>query len=98
MPLKKLQLKPGVNRENTRYTVKAAGTPATKFVFAKAHPKRLVAGSGYRQITTTAYAALFGSGQPLRVFHTSALGPTQSITLPTAVRTMTSHLLFQLSH
>lgn len=52
MPLKKLQLKPGVNRENTRYTSEGGWYSCDKVRFRQGTPEKI---GGWQRISTNAY-------------------------------------------
>lgn len=52
MPLKKLQLKPGVNRENTRYTNEGGWYSCDKVRFRQGTPEKI---GGWQRISTTTY-------------------------------------------
>jgi len=52
MPLKKIQLKPGVNRENTRYTSESGWYDCDKIRFRQGTPEKI---GGWQQISTTTF-------------------------------------------
>jgi hypothetical protein len=52
MPLQKILFKPGVNKENTRYTTEGGWYEATRCAFVKAIQKLLVDGNAYLRILT----------------------------------------------
>ena len=52
MPLKKLQLKPGVNRENTRYTNEGGWYSCDKVRFRQGTPEKI---GGWQRISTNTY-------------------------------------------
>lgn len=52
MPLKKLQLKPGVNRENTRYTSEGGWYSCDKVRFRQGTPEKI---GGWQRISTNTY-------------------------------------------
>jgi hypothetical protein len=52
MPLKKLQLKPGVNRENTRYTSEGGWYTCDKIRFRQGTPEKI---GGWQRISTNNY-------------------------------------------
>ena len=52
MPLQKLQLKPGVNRENTRYTSEGGWYEADKIRFRQGTPEKI---GGWERISTNAF-------------------------------------------
>ncbi len=63
MPLKKLQLKAGVNRENTRYTSEGGWYECDKVRFRQGTPEKdRVGGSVYLRPYSTEYAVLYGTG------------------------------------
>ena len=62
MPLKKLLLKPGVNKENTRYTNENGWYISDKVRFRKAPPKKLEAGRVFLGIRFLVYAGHYGIG------------------------------------
>jgi hypothetical protein len=52
MPLKKLQLKPGVNRENTRYTSEGGWYSCDKVRFRQGTPEKI---GGWQRVSTNTY-------------------------------------------
>jgi len=52
MPLKKLQLKPGVNRENTRYTSEGGWYSCDKIRFRQGTPEKI---GGWQRVSTNTY-------------------------------------------
>jgi hypothetical protein len=62
MPLKKLQLRSGVNLETTRYTQKVDIIRAIKYDFAKARRKKSVGGSVFLPTHLLAFAGHCGLG------------------------------------
>jgi hypothetical protein len=55
MPLKKLQLKPGVNRENTRYTTEGGWYSCDKIRFRQGTPEKI---GGWQQITNDQFLGI----------------------------------------
>lgn len=55
MPLKKLQLKPGVNRENTRYTSEGGWYSCDKIRFRQGTPEKI---GGWQRISTDTYSGV----------------------------------------
>lgn len=52
MPLQKLQIKPGVNRENTRYTSEGGWYDCDKVRFRQGYPEKI---GGWQRISTTSF-------------------------------------------
>jgi hypothetical protein len=52
MPLKKIQLKPGVNRENTRYTTEGGWYESDKIRFRQGNPEKI---GGWERISASTY-------------------------------------------
>ena len=55
MPLKKLQLKPGVNRENTRYTTEGGWYESDKVRFRQGMPEKI---GGWERISTNTFLGI----------------------------------------
>jgi hypothetical protein len=62
MPLKKLLLKAGVNRENTRYTSEGGWYECDKIRFRQGTPRKLGAGSAYLLLRFRVCADHCGTG------------------------------------
>jgi len=62
MPLQKILLKPGVNRENTRYTNEGGWYESEKIRFRQGTPEKLAGGSAFHLARSQAYAGHCGTG------------------------------------
>ena len=62
MALKKLVLKPGVNRENTRYANEGGWYESDKVRFRQGTPEKSVAGRVYLRLHFKVCAVLCGTG------------------------------------
>ena len=62
MPLQKILFKPGVNRENTRYTTEGGWFDSDKIRFAKEPLKKLAVGHNMRQAYLQVFVVRCGIG------------------------------------
>jgi hypothetical protein len=78
MPLKKLLLKPGVNRENTRYTTEGGWYESDKIRFRQGTPEKL---GGWQPVTTTTFQGVCRS-----LWNWATLGGLDLISLGTNLK------------
>jgi len=70
MPLKKIVFKPGVNRENTRYTTEGGWYDCDKVRFRQGTPEKI---GGWQQFSTTTYLGICRALWPWSTFSYSGL-------------------------
>jgi len=90
MPLKKLLLKSGVNRENTRYTSEGGWYECDKIRFRQGTPEKI---GGWQRISSTTFQGVCRSlwnWVTLNSITTLRLAPTLNTTSKTAVHILMS--------